>query len=351
MGEVAAAGSRAYGMAGRAPLGQHRGMSITPTRPARETDRASAHRRHEMLRTEPAVAPGRAAAGRITLRPVEPEDLDDVARIVHVAFAGIHDHHRFARDFPTLESAVGMASAFIAHPAIWGVVAELDGRVVGSNFLDERGPVRGVGPITVDPAVQGSGAGRLLLEAVLERGAGAAGIRLLQDAFNTRSLGLYASLGFDVAEPVALIAGRPRGAAVPGAEVRPLTEADVAAAERLHRRVHGFERTAELRDALATPGFAPVAAERDGRLVAYATTLTYFAAAHAVAETEADMAGLILGALAGEQAEASFLLPTRQSQLFRRCLAEGLRVIKPMTYMTVGPYTPPAGAWIPSVLY
>jgi hypothetical protein len=39
------------------------------------------------------------------------------------------------------------------------VVAEIDGRVVGSNFLDERGPVRGVGPITVDPAAQGRGSG------------------------------------------------------------------------------------------------------------------------------------------------------------------------------------------------
>jgi hypothetical protein len=33
------------------------------------------------------------------------------------------------------------------------------------------------------------------MQAVLDRGAGALGIRLLQDAFNTGSLSLYASLG------------------------------------------------------------------------------------------------------------------------------------------------------------
>jgi predicted N-acetyltransferase YhbS len=221
----------------------------------------------------------------------------------------------------------------------------VDGRIVGSNFLDERGPVRGVGPITVDPAAQGGGVGRRLMEAVLERGAGAAGIRLLQDSFNTRSLALYASLGFDVAEPVALIGGRARGASVPGVELRPLREADLAECERLHRRVHGFERTAELRDALAA--LTPIVAVRDGRIVAYATTLTFFPAAHAVAESERDMLALIAGA----GAPASFLLPARQGELLRACLDAGLRVVKPMTYMTLGEYREPAGAWIPSVLY
>jgi len=63
------------------------------------------------------------------------------------------------------------------------------------------------------------------------------------------------------------------------------------------------------------------------------------------------MAALIAGALAASDAPASFLLPTRQHELFRWCLQAGLRVVKPMTYMAVGEYRPPHGAWIPSVLY
>jgi predicted N-acetyltransferase YhbS len=288
---------------------------------------------------------------KIELRPIEAADLDDAARVVYEAFAGIHDHHRFERDFPTLDAALELTTNFIAHPSIYGVVAELDGRVVGSNFLDERGPVRGVGPITVDPAAQGSGVGRALMQAVLDRGAGALGVRLLQDSFNTGSLSLYASLGFEVAEPVALLKGRPRSTGVEGVEVRALERGDLAGCEALHRRVHGFERTAELADALAAPQFSPVVAVRDGRIVAYATTLSFFPAAHAAAETEADLAALIAGALADSDAPGSFLLPTRQAELFRWCLAEGLRVVKPMTYMTVGRYEVPDGAWIPSVLY
>jgi GNAT superfamily N-acetyltransferase len=290
-------------------------------------------------------------APAVRLRPVEPADGDEVARIVYEAFAGVHDHHRFERDFPTLDAAVELTTNFIAHPSIYGVVAEIDGRVVGSNFLDERGPVRGVGPITVDPGAQGRGVGRELMQAVLDRGADARGVRLLQDSFNTGSLSLYASLGFDVAEPVALMSGRPQGDGVQGTEVRPLQPGDLAAAEELHVRVHGFERSAELEDALGVPAFSPTVAIRDGRLVAYAATLTFFPAAHAVAESEDDMAALIAGTLAATDQPGSFLLPTRQAELFRWCLAQGLRVVKPMTYMTVGRYEAPAGSWIPSVLY
>ena len=79
-------------------------------------------------------SPGRA----VELRPIEPADRDEAARIVYEAFAGIHDHHRFVRDFPTIEAAAQLTTGFIAHPSIYGVVAEIDGRIVGSNFLDER---------------------------------------------------------------------------------------------------------------------------------------------------------------------------------------------------------------------
>ena len=287
----------------------------------------------------------------IVIRAIEAADGDECARIVYEAFGGLHDYHRFPRDFPTLEAAGQLTNNFIAHPAIWGVVAEAEGRIVGSNFLDERGPIKGVGPITVDPKAQGHGVGRRLMEAVMERGAGARGIRLFQDSFNMQSLSLYASLGFEVKEPAVLINGRPRSGPAAGIEVRPLEEGDLEQCESLCLTVHGFDRTNELRDAIQIPVFSPSVALRDGRITAYATTLTFFPAAYAVAETEDDMRALITGALAAGDEPASFLLPTRQAGLLRRCLSEGLRAVKPMTYMSIGEYREPDGCWIPSVLY
>ena len=297
----------------------------------------------------PTVPTGREAT--IELRAVEPGDGEQCARVVYEAFGAIHDRHRFERDFPTLEAAEQLTSAFIAHPLIWGIVAERDGRVVGCNFVDERGRIRGLGPITVEPRAQGQGVGRLLMQAALERSRGAAGIRLFQDSFNVASLSLYASLGFEVKDLAAVMSGRPRSGSAPGVEVRPLEQADIAECEELCLRIHGFERTAELRDAIGAPVLSPFVAVRDGRITAYATTLTFFPAAHAAAENEDAMRALILGALAAGEQPASFLLPPQQAGLFRWCLAEGLRVVKPMTYMAIGEYREPSGCWIPSVLY
>jgi hypothetical protein len=46
-----------------------------------------------------------------------------------------------------------------------------------------------------------------------------------------------------------------------------------------------------------------------------------------------------------------FLLPIRNTKLFRWCLEHGLRVVQPMTLMSVGPYQEPKGEFLPSILY
>ena len=42
---------------------------------------------------------------------------------------------------------------------------------------------------------------------------------------------------------------------------------------------------------------------------------------------------------------------TRNGELFRWCLGNGLRVVQPMTLMSLGLYSEPKGAFLPSVLY
>jgi GNAT superfamily N-acetyltransferase len=280
-----------------------------------------------------------------SLRSPTPSDTDPCGRILYQAFRDIAVQHGFPPDFPSVEHAIDLTGLLIASPAIYGVVAEQDGRIVGSNFMSESDPIRGVGPITVDPSVQGSGVGRQLMEAVIERGRGAPGVRLLQDAFNSRSVSLYASLGFEVKEPIVMIQGRPRSGAMPGWNVRPMEPSDVEECANLCRRIHGFDRANELRHAAS-----PWVALRDGRITAYATALSFWAVCHAVAESEEDMVALALGFAAARPEPLWFLLPTRQAGLFRWCLREGLKVIKPMTLMAMGAYQEPAGCWFPSVM-
>jgi predicted N-acetyltransferase YhbS len=285
----------------------------------------------------------------IALRPATPADAEACGRVIYEAFVGIADAHRFPHDFPSVEHTTRLARMMTGHPAIFGVVAEGGGRVVGCNFLDERDAIRGVGPMTIDPAFQGRGIGRQLMRAVIDRGRDAAGVRLVQDAFNTVSMSLYASLGFDAREPLALMRGKPAGKPSREGEARLVGEADVAECADLCRRVHGFDRGNELRD--STHFFGPMLLRRGGRVVAYASAPTFWPLNHGVGETEDDLFDLLLAAGTANQEPLSLLVPIRRSDFFRRCLAAGLRVVKPMTLMSVGEYHEPKGAFYPSVAY
>jgi GNAT superfamily N-acetyltransferase len=285
----------------------------------------------------------------MNIRPVTPTDAEDCGRVIYEAFRGIADKHNFPHDFPSVEAAMQMAQMCINNPDIHGFVAEEDGKFLGSNFLWAQDAIRGVGPITIDPNVQSKGAGRRLMQAVIERGKDAAGIRLVQDAFNTVSMPLYASLGFNVVEPLVIIQGNPIGESSPNTEVRLIEEKDFEAANELCRKVHGFDRGNELKQtSLVFPSFVAV---RENRIVAYASAPIMWQLNHAVAETTEDMQDLLLGAAKLTGQPLSFLLPTRQAELFRWCLSQGLRVVKPMTLMAMGEYQEPRGCFLPSVLY
>ena len=283
-----------------------------------------------------------------TVRPPRPADADAIGSVIFRAFAGIADRHNFPRDFESAAFATHMAQSLIEHPGYWGVVAESNGRVVGSNFLDQRDEIGGVGPMTVLPEMQGKGIARRLMSEVIERGRAMRGVRLVQDAFNATSLSLYASLGFDAVEPLALMTGCPRDA-VADPTVRPMTPRDVDACAALSRQVHGVSRAAETRDAIKQ--FKPFVRERDGRVVAYCTAPSFWLLNHGVSETEEDLYAL-LGAAAKMTGEPlALLVPARRASFFRWCLKQGLRMVKPMTLMAMRDYQEPRGAFYPSVIY
>jgi GNAT superfamily N-acetyltransferase len=283
----------------------------------------------------------------VVVRKAQPEDGAVCGRICYEAFKKISTNHAFPPDFPSVEVAARVLSMMFAHPGFYCVVAESNGQILGSNCLDERSAIAGVGPITIDPEVQNKGVGRALMEAVLARSVerGCQGTRLLQAAFHNRSLSLYTKLGFDTREPISAMQGPPIKSLTPGYSVRPARLSDLEECNRVCLRVHGHDRSGELRDAIEQ-GTA-VVAERDRRIVAYATLIGYFG--HSVGETNSDIQALIVSADAF--LGPGILVPTRNAGLFRWCLENGLRVVQPMTLMTVGFYHEPAGAYLPSILF
>ncbi|HVC47433.1 MAG TPA: GNAT family N-acetyltransferase [Terracidiphilus sp.] len=287
------------------------------------------------------------AGAEVTVRRATSEDAEACGRICYDAFRAINAEHNFPCDFTGVEMAIGVMAMMFSSPGHYCVVAETGGRIVGSNALYEGAVIAGLGPISIDPAVQNRGVGRRLMDAVMERAAerGAAGVRLVQAAFHNRSLSLYASMGFDVREPLTCVQGTPRERTVAGCAVRQAIADDAEACNALSRRVHGFDRAAELEHAIAQ-GTARVV-ERGGRITGYTSMLGFFG--HATAETNVDMQALI--AAAESFAGPGILLPMRNAELFRWCLANGLRVVQPMTLMSMGLYNEPAGAWLPSVIF
>ena len=283
----------------------------------------------------------------LSLRRAEAADAAAIGEICYRAFKALADVHCFPPDFPSAEVATAVLAGFLGHERFFGVVAEVDGRIVGSNFLDERNAVSGIGPITIDPALQNDGAGRALMEAVMRRSQerGFPAIRLVQAGYHNRSLALYLKLGFQVQEPLVCLQGPAAGKSTAGYPVRPAAAQDLEACNRLCLRVHGHERGGELADAI-TQGTAGVV-ERAGRVTGYSTSIAFFG--HAVAETNDDLKALIR---ASESFPGpGFLAPSRNTELVRWCLDEGLRIVQPMTLMAIGLYNSPAGVWLPSVTY
>jgi predicted N-acetyltransferase YhbS len=281
-----------------------------------------------------------------TIRRAEAADAAQCGAILYTAFQRLADEHRFARDFPSVEVATGLVSMLLATPGFYGIVAEENGRIVGSNFADHRSPIAGIGPISIDPEAQNRGIGRKLMQSAIDHFAAAnvPGIRLVQAAYHNRSLCLYTRLGFQTREPLSVMQGPALNKKFPGYDVRPAMEADIADCNLLCHRVHGFERGVELREAIGAR--TALVVEHLGRITGYATDIGFFA--HAVAETNHDLKSLI-GAASAFQGPG-FLLPTRNHEVFAWCLDSELKLVMQMTLMSIGLYNEPAGAWLPSIL-
>ena len=295
----------------------------------------------------------------LRLRPGVIDDSKEIGRIIFEAFSEIADKHGFPREFPSVDVGINVATFFLSNPGFYSVVAEEDmnktnSKIVGSNFLDERSAlVAGVGPVTIDPKSQNKGVGRKLMINVMERAKSKnyPAIRLLQAAYHNRSLALYTNLGFEVKEPISTLQGKPIEASVPGRSVRMATEADLESCNALCRAIHGHDRSGELNDSIKQ-GIAKVVIH-DEKITGYTSGLTYFN--HSIGFSNDDLKALIASESSTSTTDSyggpGILIPTRNTELFRWCLNNNLRLVHQLTLMTIGMYNEPAGSYMPSILY
>ena len=104
----------------------------------------------------------------LKLVPAEREQVDEIGKICYDAFKGVQEGKQVPLDWPSVEIARQVLGMLVQRKDFYSVVALLDGKPAGSNFLSLMDRVGGLGPITVDPAAQRRGVGRALMQDVLD---------------------------------------------------------------------------------------------------------------------------------------------------------------------------------------
>jgi Acetyltransferase (GNAT) family len=135
-----------------------------------------------------------------------------------------------------------------SQPECRPVVAEVNGRLVGTGVGTANGAVGWIGTIWVEPAHRGVGIGRALTEGVVE-GLEAAGCRTLVLVATEQGYQLYERMGFRLQTHYRILeaSGLDPAASEPDASVRGFAPADVEAIIRLDRAASGEDRAHAIR--------------------------------------------------------------------------------------------------------
>lgn len=283
----------------------------------------------------------------IRLRRGQLEDAPELGRICYDAFHAISSKHGFPCYVPSIEVATDVLRDFLCHPQFYSVVAESNGKIIGSNFLDERAIITGGGPVSVEPTYQNSRVGRELNLAIMRRSTeiGAAGIRGVVAAHDTKMFALLVKLGWEPKELLTNFHGTPPWKKMDGREVRRAIEEDLSACNRLCEAVYDFNRSGELADSIKRN--TALVVEHDGRITGYSTALASFG--HSVGESNEDLMALMSHVDSFDGIGS--LVPARNHALLKWCLENGLRISQQMILMTIGLYNEPHGAYLPSVAF
>jgi predicted N-acetyltransferase YhbS len=286
----------------------------------------------------------------LTIRPIDQKDVESCGKIGYEAHKAVSGAHGYPSEQPSEEFGIGLVKRILGNPNTWGVLAEREGKILGSIFLHKfpPSPVAVIGPLTVHPSAEGR-VGKALMDAALcqARKQGQDMVRLVQSPSHIRSFALYTKSGFILREPLFLMQGQPLKRRNSGADnVRFIHEEnDIAACNGLCKSVHGFSREMELRQA-KDQGVAALV-ERNGTITGYAAGIGLFG--HAVARSNEDLRALI--ATAPAILGPGFFTPARNRELVNWLFENGFRIGWPANLMTVGPYQEPSTPFLTSLAY
>jgi Acetyltransferase (GNAT) family len=288
----------------------------------------------------------------LIVRPIEQNDAEICGKIGYEAHKAISLAHGYPCEQPSEEFGIGLIKMLLGNPNSWGVLAERQGKILGSIFLHRfpPSPVAVIGPLTVHPSAEG-GVGKKLMDATLAQARKHQydRVRLVQSPSHIRSFVLYTKSGFVLREPLFLMQGQPlKGQNIDtnDTNVRLVRdENDISMCNELCKSSYGFSRTMELCQA-KDQGVATII-ERDGVITGYAAGIGILG--HAVAKSNEDLKTLI--ANASTILGSGFFVPGRNHELIKWSLESGFQIGWPANLMTIGHYQEPLIPFLPSLAY
>lgn len=288
----------------------------------------------------------------LVIRLIEYNDAKNCGKIGYQAHKTISSAHGYPSEQPSEEFGIGLIRNLLENPNSWGVLAERQGKTLGSIFLHKfpPSPVAVIGPLTVHPSAEGGGVGRMLMDAALTQAyeQNYDQIRLVQSPSHIRSFVLYTKCGFTLREPLLLMQGQPLKNInnTSSANFHPVrNDNDVSVCNELCKSVHGFSREMELRQA-KDQGVATMI-EQDGVVTGYAAGLGILG--HAVAKSNEELKALITNASA--ILGPGFFVPARNQELVNWLFKNAFQIGWPANLMTIGPYQDPVTPFLPSLAY
>lgn len=291
-----------------------------------------------------------------TVRPATARDIDRAGDVNFQAFQHVALTHGQIPTVTTPGDSRGYLKHLLTFDGLGGLVAEVDGEVMGVAWVHPRGPVATIGPIAVDPAAQGQGIGRQLLERSLAiAGSGVPQVRLVHESFNARSLGIYLRAGFRVVAPLLDLERTPTVALEPSPPasnmaLRAATTADRARLTARDGRAFGAPRPQSV-DLYIERGVVQVA-ERGSQLAGYAfgigfKRIAYLGAASADdPDTLLALATTVTATLHERGQTVRTLVPATDRRLVDGLLAAGFRVARACHYMVRGGGTAPPANYV-----
>ncbi len=106
----------------------------------------------------------------LIVRPIEQNDAESCGKVGYEAHKTISSAHGYPSEQPSEEFGIDLIRRLLGNPNSWGVLAERQGKTLGSIFLHKfpPSPVAVIGPLTVHPSAEG-GVGKMLMQVALSQ--------------------------------------------------------------------------------------------------------------------------------------------------------------------------------------